>query len=152
MAKKSLDTDYFYRYSRYFPYVIFSTSVLLYLNTLGHEYTQDDAIAIYNNQFTKAGLSGIGDIFSTDSFHGFFGEKKGLLSGGRYRPLTLAYFAILWDLFGENAFVGHFSNVLMYGFLCLLIYYFLNIIKPWKAEKKTRFWAFIGALIVLSLV
>lgn len=147
MAKKSLDTDYFYRYSRYFPYVIFSTSVLLYLNTLGHEYTQDDAIAIYNNQFTKAGLSGIGDIFSTDSFHGFFCEKKGLLSGGRYRPLTLAYFAILWDLFGENAFVGHFSNVLMYGFLCLLIYYFLNIIKPWKAEKKTRFWAFIGALI-----
>ena len=108
----------FDRYFRFFPSIVFLFSMALYANTLGHEYTQDDAIAIYKNEFTTSGISGIPDIFSKDSFHGFFGEKKGLLSGGRYRPLTLAFFAILWESFGENPFIGHLFNDIFCSIVC----------------------------------
>ena len=147
MVKKTVKSDYFHRYSRHFPLLLFTFSILLYANTLTHQYTQDDAIAIYNNDFTTKGISGLVDIFSKDSFHGFFGEKKGLLSGGRYRPLTLAFFALLWELFGNNPFVGHLFNIIFYGGLTILVYHFLILLKPWKLERKNKFWAFIGAVI-----
>ena len=62
---------------------------LLYGNTLNHEYTQDDAIVIYDNMFTTKGVSGIPEILKYDTFKGFFkveGKDK-LVSGGRYLSL-----------------------------------------------------------------
>ena len=66
-------------------------SFLLYGNTLNHEYTQDDAIVIYDNMFTEQGIEGIPGILKYDTFYGFFKEagKAKLVSGGRYRPFTL---------------------------------------------------------------
>ena len=47
-------------------WMVFLVAFLVYANTLGHDYTQDDAIVIYDNEFTTQGLSGIlgelGDI------------------------------------------------------------------------------------------
>jgi hypothetical protein len=48
--------------------------MLLYANTLGHEYTQDDAIVIYDNMYTVKGVAGIPGILSKDTFYGFFKE------------------------------------------------------------------------------
>ena len=130
------------------PYVIFGFSLLLYANTLGHEFTQDDAIAIYQNQFTKEGFAGLYDIFTKDTFHGFFGgDKSDLVSGGRYRPLTFAYFAILWQLFGDNPFPFHLSNILMYAGLCVLLYFLLLRLKLFKSKSHNIFWAAASALI-----
>ena len=110
-----------------YPKVFFlflTLGFLLYGNTLGHEFALDDAIVVTDNDFTKKGFSGIWDQLSNDQFVGFYGQKKELVSGGRYRPLSMVVFNIQYGLFGESAFVGHFTNVLFYilnGFLLFLV-------------------------------
>ncbi len=113
---------------------IFVFAFLLYGNTLTHEYTQDDAIVIYDNMFTTQGISGIPGILQYDTFYGFFkveGKDK-LVAGGRYRPLTLVMFAVEYALFGENPFIGHLGNILLYGLLGIVLY--LLLIKLFRAR------------------
>ena len=107
--------------------VLVILGLLICSNTLNHEFTQDDAIVISENILTKKGMDGLKAIFTTDSFYGFFQEegKSNLVSGGRYRPLSIAYFAILWEAFGDNTTVYHFSSVFWYLALCLLIFHTL---------------------------
>ena len=82
--------------------IIILFSFAYYGNTVLNDYSLDDAIVITQNEFTKEGLSGIKDIFSTELFTGFFKEKKNLVVGGRYRPLSVATFAVEWDVFGSG--------------------------------------------------
>ena len=105
-------------------WLVFAFGVLLYVNTLSHQYTQDDAIVIYDNMFTTQGISGIKGLFTKDTFYGFFKEegKAKLVSGGRYRPLTPVMFAIEYQLVGNNPWLGHLINMLLYGLLCMMIY------------------------------
>lgn len=131
-------------------WIIFLLAFLMYANTLGHSYTQDDAIVIYDNEFTTQGVSGIPDILRYDTFRGFFkveGKDK-LVAGGRYRPLTLIMFALEWELFGYNPFVGHLISVLLYGFTCVLLYWLLlALFKNYKKEIPLGLFAFGAALI-----
>ena len=151
MKKRSSILSHLKTYKSYLPYVIFSCAFLLYSNTLTHDFTQDDAIAIYKNQFTKEGLSGISDIFTKDTFYGFFGgDKSDLVSGGRYRPLTLAYFAVLWEFFGENPLPFHISSVLMYGLLCVLIFKFFILLRPFKKSSANLLWATISVFTFIA--
>ena len=103
-------------------YLLFGFVLLLYANSLFNQYALDDRLMITENQFTKKGFNGIGDILSTDSFVGFFGKQKNLVAGGRYRPLSHITFAIEYALFGFNPFIGHLINILLYAFSCLLVY------------------------------
>jgi Flp pilus assembly protein TadD len=105
-------------------FIIFFFTLLLYANTLGHDYTQDDAIVITQNEFTLKGFEGIPSILSNDTFLGFFKseEKLNLVSGGRYRPLSLVMFSIEIAIFGKNPFVGHLINILLYALLCVLLF------------------------------
>jgi tetratricopeptide (TPR) repeat protein len=115
-------------------------SFLLYGNTLFHDYALDDAIVIKDNAFTKKGLAGIGEIFSYDSFTGFFGKQKTLVAGGRYRPLSLATFSIEYQFFGGlNPFMSHLVNILLYALTGWLIFIVLK-----KALKRpaTEEWYF----------
>ncbi|MDG2448341.1 MAG: tetratricopeptide repeat protein [Saprospiraceae bacterium] len=147
MKKKASLSTYVYKFKRYIPWFVFGCIILLYANTLGHEFTQDDAITIYKNQFTKQGLSGISDIFTKDTFYGFFGgDKSDLVSGGRYRPLTLAYFAILWEIFGENPLPFHISSILMYGILCVILYHFFLKLIVFKKKSKNILLSTISTL------
>jgi len=130
---------------------IFLFSFLLYANTLGHDYTQDDAIVIYDNMFTTEGFSGIVGLVKYDTFYGFFKEegKTNLVSGGRYRPLTPVMFAAGWQLFGKNPFIGHLWNVLFYGLIGLLIF---DLIR-WFSPRKHIDWtiiAFVAALLFIA--
>lgn len=98
---------------------------LLYGNTLNHDFTLDDAIVITENDFTKKGFAGIWDQLSNDQFVGFYGVKKDLVAGGRYRPLSMVVFNIQYAIAGKaSPFLGHLTNVLFYilnGFLLFLI-------------------------------
>ena len=116
--------------------MIFGLAFVLYANTLTNDYTQDDAIVIYDNMFTQKGVSGIPGILKYDTFYGFFKEegKANLVSGGRYRPFTLIMFAIEWQIFGRSPFVGHLINILLYGFLGIMIYKLLEIMLLRKKE------------------
>ncbi len=90
--------------SRWPALVIFALAFLTYANTLKHDYTQDDAIVIYDNMFVTKGLKGLPGIFSEDTFFGFFKEegKANLVEGGRYRPFTLAMYALEVQLFAPQ--------------------------------------------------
>jgi protein O-mannosyl-transferase len=111
-------------------------SILIYINTLFFSYALDDGLFIMDNKITKKGFSGIEEIFSTDACYGVFGnEVQKLLPGGRYRPLSQAMFAIEYQLFGLNPFIGHFFNIILYSLLCLLLLKVLKIIFE-KYENK----------------
>lgn len=117
-----------------FPYsiLVFLIACLAYANTIFHKYTQDDAIVIYDNMFTKEGIKGWSGIFSKDTFFGFFkteGKSK-LVKGGRYRPFTPAMFALEYELSGGKPYLGHLINILLFGLLCFMIY--LLLAKLWN--------------------
>ncbi|MBK9730234.1 MAG: tetratricopeptide repeat protein [Chitinophagaceae bacterium] len=129
--------------NRYFQLIIISLiALLLYGNTLYNQYALDDGMVILENKFVTQGISGIPDIITHDSFYGAIGNSKNL-SGGRYRPLSLIAFAIENTLFGNNAFVHHFFNLLFYVCTCIVLLLFLRkfIFKQYPAA------AFIAALL-----
>lgn len=122
----------------------------LYGNTLSHDYALDDAIAITDNQFTQKGLNGIWDQLTHDQFVGFYGQKKELVSGGRYRPLSFVLFNIEYALFGANPFIGHLMNVIWYLLNGLLLYLVLNRLLPKKWEENP--WIPLSLLVTLLWV
>ncbi|MBN2519587.1 MAG: hypothetical protein JXB17_03700, partial [Bacteroidales bacterium] len=135
-----------------FTYILLGVlTFLFYGNTFKNEYTLDDAIVITKNQFTKSGLKGIKDILTHDTFTGFFGVEKKLLEGGRYRPLSLITFAIEYELFGLNPHISHLINILLYLFLCVIIYYFFNLLfKEENQENKFINLSFLATLLFLA--
>ncbi|MCC6725078.1 MAG: tetratricopeptide repeat protein [Saprospiraceae bacterium] len=83
---------------------LFLLGFLLYANTLLHDYAVDDAIVIYDNEFTTKGTAGFAGLLKYDTFRGFFkveGKEK-LVSGGRYRPLTPLMYATEVQLFAPK--------------------------------------------------
>ena len=58
-------------------WLLFAITFILYANTLGHGFVLDDGLVILENAYTKAGLSGIVDILTHDTFHGYF-QKEGM--------------------------------------------------------------------------
>ena len=111
----------------------------LYFNTLNHDYALDDAIVITQNQFTKKGFDGIKEILENDGFTGFFGVKKNLVAGGRYRPLSLITFAIEWQFSPNNPALSHFINILLYALTGILLYIVLCRL---LIKYETKHWYF----------
>ena len=142
----------------------------IYANTIGHDFTQDDAIVITENMYTTQGISGIPGLLKYDTFKGFFkveGKDK-LVSGGRYRPLTPILFAMQWDIFKKkkkdtNGIVQkdvngqpivqvdpmffHFINILFYVLCCLLVFWTLLEFLKGRDEKFRLAVAFGSALL-----
>lgn len=103
--------------------LIFAFAFLLYANTLTHGFVLDDAIVITDNMYTQQGAKGIGGILSNDTFFGFFKVegKETLVSGGRYRPMTLVLFALIHSI-STGPFVFHLFTVLLFAFTCVVLY------------------------------
>jgi tetratricopeptide (TPR) repeat protein len=101
---------------------------ILYGQTISYDYALDDSIVIKKNEFTKQGIKGIPDILSNDTFVGFFGKKKNLVAGGRYRPLSVVSFAIEVELFGLEPGISHFINILLYALTAIVLFKILNLL------------------------
>lgn len=144
--------------------LIMVLSFILYGKTLSFGYAQDDAIVITDNQFTKDGVSGISGILGNDTFYGFF-KKEGkafLVEGGRYRPLTLVFFAMGWEVFGEeegaslegdptSAKIFHFFTILFYGLTGIVLYLLLiKMLRPSKGENFAFFVSFVASILFIS--
>lgn len=127
--------------------IILTATVAVYANTLFHDYALDDTLVITHNEFTKKGISGIPEILSNDGFTGFFGHNKQLITGGRYRPMAQVFFAIEYQLFGANPFVGHLLNVLFYALSCGLVFVILSRLFPPRTTKYYFSLPFIATLI-----
>jgi Flp pilus assembly protein TadD len=132
------------------PHFIFLVlAILLYGNTLKYDYTLDDLMVIKQNSFTSKGIKGIADIFSYDSFTGFFGKEKKLVSGGRYRPLSLATFAIEYQTMGGfSPALSHLINILLYAVTGMLLFLLLNKLVPPEDDKH---WLFSFSFLVVIL-
>ncbi len=151
--------------------LIFAISFGIYTNTINHKYAVDDAIVILRNNFTKKGLKGMPGIWKEDVFTGFFGKAQNLVAGGRYRPLSIATFALEMEIWGTpilnkdgtpvldkdkdiiyngNPKVTHFINILLYAILCVVIYLMLLQMFNPKGEQdnfKAYFIALVGGLL-----
>lgn len=125
---------------------------IFYGNSLVNEFAVDDGIVITRNEYVTKGISGIPDLLTKDTFRGFF-KKEGkdkLVSGGRYRPLTPVFFAIVYEIFGAMPFVFHLFNLLAYLLLCLLLYKVLSRLFFHRFKDKTPILAFLSTLIYLA--
>lgn len=125
-------------------------ATVLYANTIGCDYTWDDAIVITENDFTKT--ADFRGIFSKDTFHGFFKEKKNLVAGGRYRPLTLAMFAVEYQI-SQKPFIGHLLNIIWYALTGIVLYLLLlKMLNPQKDPDQTKAWfiALVASLLFIS--
>ncbi|MBK8555111.1 MAG: glycosyltransferase family 39 protein [Lewinellaceae bacterium] len=112
----------------------------LYAASRAFGYVLDDQMVIWQNGFVQNGFAGIRDIFSYDSFMGYFKEPKFLLEGGRYRPLSLATFAMEVGFFGkDHPGTSHFINILLYGLNGVLLYRVLSGLFPLQAGGKWFF-------------
>ncbi|MBC7886068.1 MAG: glycosyltransferase family 39 protein [Saprospiraceae bacterium] len=109
--------------------VIVLLSFGLYHACIPYNYVLDDQMVITGNSFTKKGFSGIWDILTTESFTGYFGEKKDLVQGNRYRPLSIITFAIEYGITGDlNPALSHFVNILLYALTGILLMMVLQML------------------------
>ena len=109
----------------------------LYANTIGNEYALDDGLVINENPNTKRGLAGLPEIFTSDSYEHYYRQfnKDAELPGGRYRPLSVATFALEWEFFSRtndqgveegNPVIAHTINVLIYALTVALLVFLFN--------------------------
>ena len=134
-------------------WILFLYTVLIYGNTLFNKYAQDDAIVITENMFTKQGFKGIPGILTHDTFYGFFKKagKDKLVSGGRYRPLSPVSFAIEYQFFGPDPMISHLINILLYGFLGIILFRFLLLLfKNIFKDGILIGFAFVSSLVFLA--
>ncbi len=110
-------------------YILLCVLVLVfYGNTLMNGYALDDTGVILGNHYVQNGVSGISDIMKHDAFASYL-EQLGAtqsFTGGRYRPLSIVFFAIEHSLFGDNPMLMHFINVLFFISTVCAIFYFLS--------------------------
>jgi protein O-mannosyl-transferase len=133
-------------------WIVLIFGISLYVNTLTHQFTQDDAIVIYDNMYTTQGISGLKGLFTKDTFFGFFKEegKAKLVSGGRYRPFTPAMFAVEYQLVGKSPWLGHLINILLYGFLCLMVYKLLISLVCHKDDSVSKRYLVLAAALIYA--
>jgi tetratricopeptide (TPR) repeat protein len=142
--------------------IIFLFSVMLYSNTIWNKFAIDDTIVLTDNKFTKKGIAGLKDHFTHDMFEGFFGERGAkLVSGGRYRPLSMASLTLEYELMRRirndkrteitdanviiggdsdpylNPYLSHSINILLFALTCVLLYHVLLQIIPSKYSIKS---------------
>ena len=150
-------SDPFYQGSFFKKYWAASLMILglcfaLYQACLPFGYVLDDQMVITGNSYTKKGFSGIYDIMTTESFEGYFGEKKELVQGNRYRPLSIVTFAIEYGIFGDtNPWVSHFINILLYALTGILLMLVLTML--FRNYKSNPWWfavPFVASIIFIA--
>lgn len=122
MAKKTQKPEFQLKNSWVFL-AIAILCFILYGKSISNGYNIDDNYVIENHKLALQGIDAIPEIF-TSRYH----DQDGFQFG--YRPLTIAVYAIEWDIFvnllGVNQAnfpaVGHFFNIVYYIVFCSLLF------------------------------
>ena len=133
--------------------MLFALAFLIYANSLSNGFVLDDMVVITKNQFTTQGIAGIGNIFTTHAFEGFYGDDLYWIQvyGARYRPLSMAIFAVIYQFFGDNPTVFHVWNVATYALCCSFL--FIVLLRIFKhLLKKTDAVILVGMAVLLFTV
>ncbi|MDF2436579.1 MAG: tetratricopeptide repeat protein [Bacteroidota bacterium] len=100
-------------------FIILLFVFLLYGNAIKNNFSLDDDFVTstydHPNKRIEKGIKGIPELFLSR----YVETDQQSFS---YRPLVLVTFAIEYEFFGINPYVSHFINILLYGFLCVLLY------------------------------
>ncbi|MCX7954844.1 MAG: tetratricopeptide repeat protein [Bacteroidales bacterium] len=105
--------------------IVFLVAFFTYSNTFNHKYVLDDYSVIKQNFVTQKGIEGIPIHFKTGYRYGFWNSPDNL-----YRPLTLAFFALEWEISEDDPTFYHVVNVIIFSILCVVIFIFLRLILP----------------------
>ena len=125
---------------KWLPWLLGLVAFMLYANTLGHQYALDDASVITDNFLVKKGLSAWPEIFTTHYRFGYWNS-----TGTLYRPISLAVFALIWQVSPDNPFLFHLVNVLFFAATIVVLFKTLRAFWP---ELHAYI---IGAVTVLFL-
>ena len=118
-------------------------SFFAYANTLQNGYALDDLAVIEQNAFVRQGITAVPEILSTPFHYGNFrATENGPAIDDLYRPLSLATFAIEYQVWGENPAPAHFVNIMLYVGCVIVFFLFLYHIFP-----KKPLIAFIAAFL-----
>lgn len=131
--------------------LLLGLSFVMYRDCLPFGYVLDDQMVITDNKFTKEGFSGIWDILTTESFEGYFGEKKELVQGNRYRPLSIVTFAMEYGVIGGlSPRTSHLINILLYGITAIFLMMVVSLL--FRNSESKSWWLslpFFAALLFL---
>lgn len=131
--------------------IIFLIPIFTYIQSTKFGYVLDDQIVITDNNFTQKGFAGIGDLLTTESMTGYFGEQKDLVQGNRYRPLSLISYAIEYDIAGKlSPGLSHWINIILYGLSGLLLFRVLSMM--FRKVKSNHWWLAIPFLTSLFFI
>lgn len=127
VAKKNMSApgNDFWNNRKILAAIVAAVAFLIYVNTLNHQYALDDVAVIYQNKFVQKGIAGIPQILTTFYWQGYWDQNAGL-----YRPLSLVMFAVEWEFFPNQPFIGHLINVVLYAAACYLLFLLLVRLFP----------------------
>jgi hypothetical protein len=114
-------------------------SLLLFSNSLFNGYCIDDELSTYLNPAVQKGLGGLYEIFTTNYAYNQYG-------GFEYRPIVKATYALEYAIWGENLFLSHLINVLLFAGGVVLA--FSTIAKLFG--KKYNPIVFLGLLLFIA--
>lgn len=122
---------------------------LLYAGTLGHGFVLDDVLVITKNKFTIQGIGGWSEIFTTDTFTGYYQQKGAVpeITGGRYRPFSLAVFALLYQITGAKPLLYHLLNLLLYSATAFVLFKTLHQMLHRNEQEQWNSVAFVATLL-----
>lgn len=128
------------------PILVFAIAFTANANTLVNGWALDDTFFITQNGFVQQGFAGIPEIWSNDVFVGYLG-KGGVETGGRYRPLSQTVYAMQYAIMVDAPFLGHLTNLLLYGITCVLLFQVLARVFPDHGSRP--FWSNVPLLASL---
>ncbi|MBM2814594.1 MAG: hypothetical protein HW421_1356 [Ignavibacteria bacterium] len=108
--------------SRWVYLIVFIAALAVYGQSLWFGFVNfDDDVIIVNNFHNLSDISKVSEAFKTDAY---FQQKSHY-----YRPLLTLSFMLDAQTGGKEPWIYHLSNILLHGFVCLLIVYFLKLLK-----------------------
>ncbi len=142
-------------YYKKYKKVFFTFLVLIFLfygNSLKNKYALDDDYItvtnlpekgkefVPNHKLVSKGFKGIGKIWRSRYAH----DSEGAFD---YRPVTTTSFAVEYGIFGQNPFISHLVNLLLYSITVWLL--FCVLLDLFEDNKYHFQFAFITAFIFL---
>ena len=121
--------------------VLAAVALLTYSNTLWNGYALDDFSVISKNSIVVNGASAIPEIFRTPYRRGFV-----VTANDFYRPMSLAMFAMEYQISDGKPWIGHLMNILFFAGCVLLLFLFLDTL-----FNGQRTWAVFLAAVLFAV-
>lgn len=111
--------------------IITAFSFLLYFDSIPNDYAIDDVLVMQGNTLVTKGIVSVPRILTTRYRQGYWETRNTKLNTENlYRPLSVAMFAIEWQLAPGKPWLGHLVNILLYAITGILMFIVLIKLLP----------------------